>query len=119
MQTIIKQEEKTIRDFTKMFEQDVQRVEVYSMDAVLQNFRRSFAPSTPFFHSLSLYPPATMEELNRQADRYSTLEDNIHAATQIDMITSKSAESSKLEGKKSFEPKEGQSKNQKQPLDQS
>ena len=77
------------------------------MDAVLQNFRRTFALSTPLFHSLSLDPPATIEELYRRADRYSTLEDNIRAATHTVMITSKQARSSKPEGKKSLEPKEG------------
>ena len=81
------------------------------MDAVLQNFRRYFGPSTPFFHSLSLDPPATMEELYRRVGRCSTLEDNIYATTQIVMIISKPAESNKLEGKKSYEPKESQRKN--------
>ena len=66
-----------------------------------------FMPSTPFFHSLSLDPPATMKELYRRVDRYSMLEDNISAATQTVMITSKLAGSSKLEGKKSPEPEEG------------
>ena len=89
------------------------------MDAVLHYFRRSFGPSTPFFHSLSLDLPATMEELYRWADRYSTLEDNIHAATQIVMITSKLAESSKLEVKNPFGSKEGQSRTQKRSYDQS
>ena len=88
LQTIIKQEEETIQDFTRRFEQAVQQVEVYNMDAVLQNFRRSFTPSTPFFHSLSLDPSATMEELYKWANRYSTLEDNFRAATQTVMITS-------------------------------
>ena len=81
------------------------------MDAVLQNFRRSFAPSTSFFHSLSPDPPAIMEELYKRVDRYSTLEDNIRPATQIIMITRKLAGSSKPEGKKSPKPKEGQGKN--------
>ena len=89
------------------------------MDAVLHNFRRSFGPSTPFFHSLSLNPSETMEELYTSTNRYSTLEDNICAATQIVMITSKRVESNKLKGKKSSEPKEGQSKNQKRSHDQS
>ena len=70
------------------------------MDTVLQNFKRSFGPSTPFFHSLSLDSPKTMEELYRRAYRYSTLEDNIRAATQTVMITSNSAKSNKWEGKK-------------------
>ena len=89
------------------------------MNEVLHNFRRSFGPSTPFFHSLSLDPLTKMEELYRRADKYSKLEDNIRAATQTVMITSKPAESNKLEGKKPPEPKEGQSKNRKQSCDQS
>ena len=48
-----------------------------------------------------------MEELYRRADRYLALEDNIRVATQTVMITSKP------EGKKLLEPKEGQGKNQK------
>ena len=81
------------------------------MDAVLQNFKRSFEPSTPFFHSLSLDSPTTMKELYRRADRYSTLEDNICTVMQTVMIISKPAENNKLEAKKSFKPKEGHSKN--------
>ena len=38
LHTIIKQEKETIRDFTRRFGQSVQHVEVYSMDAILQNF---------------------------------------------------------------------------------
>ena len=81
------------------------------MDEVLQNFRRSFGPSTPFVHSLSLDLSATMIELYRRANRYATLEDNIHTATQTVMITSKPTESNKPAGKKSSESKEGQSRN--------
>ena len=83
------------------------------MDVVFQNFRRSFEPSTLFFHSLSLDPSATMEEFYRRAYRYSTLEDNIHTTTQTIMTISKPAGSSKLDEKKPPEPKEGQSKNRK------
>ena len=88
------------------------------MDVVLQNFRRSFAPSTPFFHSLSLDSPATMEELYRRIDRYSTLEDNIRTLTQTVIITSKLTRSSKPEGKKPPKPRERQGKNGKRPRDQ-
>ena len=80
LQTIIKQEEETIRSLTRRFGQAIKQVEVYSMDAVLQNFRRRFTRSTPFLHSLSLNSRVTMEELYKRADRYSTLEDNIYAA---------------------------------------
>ena len=77
LQTILKHEEEFIRDFTRRFRQAIQQIEFYIMDVVLQNFRGSFGPSTPFFHSLSLDPPTIMEELYRRANKYSTLENNI------------------------------------------
>ena len=119
LQTIIKQEVETIRDFIKRFGQAVQQGEVYNMDAILQNFKRSFAPSTPFFHSLSLNLQTTMKELYRRADRYSTLVDNIRAATQTVMIISKPTGSSKPKGKKPPESREGQGKTRKRSRDQS
>ena len=79
------------------------------MDAVLQNFRRSFGTSTPFFQSLSLDLSATMEELYRRANRYSMMEDNIHVASQTVMITNQPAEENKPPGKK-FESQEGQNR---------
>ena len=118
LQTIIRQKEETIRDFIKRFGQAIQQVKVYSMDAILQNFRKSFESSTPFFHSLSLDPPTTMEELYRREDKYSTLEDNICAATQTVMIMSKLVGNSKPEGKKQPESDQGQGKNGKRPRDQ-
>ena len=81
LQSILKWEDKSIRDFTRRFGQAVQQIDMYSMNAVLQNFRRSFGPTTPFFQSLSLDPPVTMEELYRWADKFSTLEDNIRVAS--------------------------------------
>ena len=63
--------------------------------------------------------PTTMEELYRQADRYSTLEDNILTATQTVMIISKLDESNKLAAKKLFESKEGQRRNREPSCDQS
>ena len=77
------------------------------MDTTLQNFRRSFGPSTHFFKSLSLDPPTTMEELYRQANWYSMLEDNIRAVTQTIMITIHSTDGNKLPRKKPSESKEG------------
>ena len=107
LQTILKQEEETIRDFTRRFKQAFQQIELYSMDAVLQNFRRSFGPSTPFFQSLSLDPSVTMEELYRQDDKYSMLKDNIYEATHTIMITNQLAERKMPLGKKPSESKEG------------
>ena len=77
LQSIFKRDDESIRDFTWRFGQAVQQIDTYSMDAVLQNFRRSFWLTTPFFQSLSLDPPVTMEEIYRRADKYSTLDDNI------------------------------------------
>ena len=90
LQAVLKQEDKSIRNFTRGFGQVVQHIDIYSMDAVLKNFRRSFGPTTPFFQSLSLDPPVTMEELYRRADKFSTLEDNIRVASQTVMITTQS-----------------------------
>ena len=86
------------------------------MDAVLQNFRRSFGPTTPFFQSLSLDPPATKEELYQRANKFSTLEDNIRAASQTVMITT---QSSKPTAKGPSEQKSSQDKGQKRPDGQS
>ena len=91
LQTIFKWEDEYIRDFTRRFGQAIQQIDAYNMDAVLQNFRRSFGPTTPFFQLLSLDPPATMEELYRHADKYSTLEDNIRAASHTVMITAQNS----------------------------
>ena len=113
LQTILKQQEESIRDFKRRFGQAIQQIESYSMDAVFQHFRRSFGPSTPFFKSLSLDPPTIMEELYRRADRYPVLEDNICPATQTVMITNQSVEGNKSPRKKPSESKEGQSRDQK------
>ena len=86
------------------------------MDAILQNFRRSFGPTTPFFQSLSLDPPATMEELYQRTDKFSTLEDNIRVASQTVMIT---AQSGKPAAKGPSEQKSSQGKGQKRPDGQS
>ena len=110
LQAILKREDESIRDFTRRFGQAVQVIDIYSMDAVLQNFWRSFGPTTPFFQSLSLDPPATMEELYRGADKFSTLEDNIRAALQTVMITTQNG---KPAAKSSSEQKRCQNKGQK------
>ena len=112
LQSIFKREDESIWDFTRRFEQAVQQIDIYSMDAVLQNFRRSFGSTTPFFQSLSLDPPATMEELYRRADKYSTMEDNIRATSQTIMII---AQSRKAATKSQPEQKGSQSKGQKRP----
>ena len=115
LQSIFKQDDESIQDFIRIFEQAVQQIDTYSMDAVLQNFRRSFGLTTPFFQSLSLDLPATMEELYWQANKYSTLEDNIRATSQTVMIT---AQSGKASTKSQPEQKGSQNKGQKRPQEQ-
>ena len=116
LQSILKREDESIRDFTRRFGQAVQQIDTYSMDAVLQNFRRSFGPTTSFFQSLSLDSPATMEELYRWEDKFSTLEDNIRVASQTVMITTQSGTPAT---KGPSEQKNSQSRGQKRPDGQS
>ena len=56
LQSIFKRDDKSIREFTRRFGQAVQQIDTYSMDAVLQNFRRSFGPTqgqkNRFFRSI-------------------------------------------------------------------
>ena len=52
------------------------------MDAVLQIFKRSICPGSPFFESLAKKPPMMMDDLFRHASKYSMLEDDVRAATQ-------------------------------------
>ncbi|RVW25983.1 hypothetical protein CK203_098045 [Vitis vinifera] len=81
LQNIKMQDNESLREFVKRFGQAVLQVEAYSMDAVLQIFKRSICPSTPFFESLAKKPPTTMDDLFRCASKYSMLEDDIRATT--------------------------------------
>ena len=62
LQAILKWEDESIRDFTRRFGQVVQQIDIYSMDVVLQNFRRSFGPTTPF---LSIFIPGSSRNNGR------------------------------------------------------
>ena len=119
LQTILKQEEESIHDLKKRFGQVVQQIELYSIDVVLQNFRRSFGPSTPFFQSLFLKPLTMMKELHRRVDRYSMLDDNIRPMAQIFMITCQLAEGNDPPGKKPSKSKEGHNRDWNRSRDQS
>ncbi|XP_034707008.1 uncharacterized protein LOC117930459 [Vitis riparia] len=80
-------ENESLREFVKQFGQAVLQVESYNMDVLLQIFKRSICPSTPFFESLAKKPLTTMDDLFRRANKYSMLEDDIHAATQQILVT--------------------------------
>ena len=85
------QENESLREFVKHFGQAVLQVKSYSMDVVLQIFKRSICPGTPFFESLAKKSPTTMDDLFRGAKKYSMLEDNVRAATQQILVTGQSA----------------------------
>ncbi|RVW44061.1 hypothetical protein CK203_074940 [Vitis vinifera] len=70
------QDNESLKEFVKRFGQAVLQVEACSMDAVLQIFKRSICPGTPFFESLAKKPPTTMDDLFRRANKYSMLEDD-------------------------------------------
>ncbi|RVW17419.1 hypothetical protein CK203_094149 [Vitis vinifera] len=82
LQNIKMRDNESLREFVKRFGQTVLQIEACSMDAVLQIFKRSICPGTPFFESLAKKPPTTMDDLFRRANKYSMLEDDVRAATQ-------------------------------------
>ncbi|KAL6331375.1 hypothetical protein AAG906_011312 [Vitis piasezkii] len=65
LQNIKMQDNESLREFVKRFGQAVLQVEAYNMDVVLQIFKRSICPGTPFFESLAKKPPTTMDDLFR------------------------------------------------------
>ena len=75
------QKNESLREFVKRFGQAVFQVEAYSMDIVLQIFKRNICPCTPFFESLAKKAPTTMDDLFWRARKYSMLEDDVCAAT--------------------------------------
>ncbi|RVW87979.1 hypothetical protein CK203_033900 [Vitis vinifera] len=77
LQNIKMQDNESLREFVKRFGQAVLQVEACSMDAVLQIFKRSICPGTPFFELLAKKPPTTMDDLFRRANKYSMLEDDV------------------------------------------
>ena len=70
LQNIKMQENKSLRDFMKRFEQAVLQVESYNMDTILQVFKRSISLDTPFFKPLAKNSPTSMNDLFTQADKY-------------------------------------------------
>lgn len=57
------QENESVRDFMKWFGQVVLQTESYSMDIILQIFKRSLSLSTSFFESLTKKSPTSMDDL--------------------------------------------------------
>ena len=82
LQNIKVQKNESLREFVKQFGQAVLQVESYSMDIVLQIFKRSICQSTPFIESLPKKLSTTMDDLFKQANKYSMFEDDVRATTQ-------------------------------------
>ncbi|RVW62167.1 hypothetical protein CK203_062585 [Vitis vinifera] len=93
LQNIKMQDNESLREFVKRFGQAILQVEAYSMDAVLQIFKRSICPGTPFFESLTKKPPATMDDLFRRVNKYSMLEDDVRAAIQQVLVAGQTSRS--------------------------
>ena len=81
MQNIEMRENESLREFVKRFGQVVLQVKSYSMDVVLQIFKRSICLGTPFFEPLAKKPLTTMDDLFQRANKYSMLEDNVRTVT--------------------------------------
>ena len=75
----------------KRFGQVILQGKSYNMDAVLQIFKQSICPGTPFFESRAKKPPTTMDDLFRRTNKYSILEDDVRAATQQILVTGQPA----------------------------
>ena len=93
LQNIKMQENESLREFVNRFGQAVLQVEAYRIDVVLQIFKRSICPGTPFFESLAKKPPTTMDDLFRRASKYSMLEDDVRAATQQILVAGQASRS--------------------------
>ena len=87
------QENESLREFVKRFGQAVLQVKAYSMDDVLQIFKRSICPSTPFFELLAKKPSTTMDDLFQHASKYSMLEDDVWATTQQILVARRTSKS--------------------------
>ena len=77
LQNIRMQENESLKDFVKWFRQVVLQVESYSMDDVLQIFKMSICPGTPFFVSFAKKHPTTIDNLFKRANKYSMLENDV------------------------------------------
>ncbi|XP_034706692.1 uncharacterized protein LOC117930242 [Vitis riparia] len=93
LQNIKMQENESLREFVKRFGQAVLQLEAYSMDAVLQIFKRSICPSTLFFESLAKMSSTTMDDLFLRVSKYSILEDDVRVTTQQILVAGQTSKS--------------------------
>ena len=112
LQNIKIQENELLREFVKRFGQVVLQVESYSKDVVLQIFKRSICPGTPFFESLAKKPLVTMDDLLIRANKYSMLEDGVCVATKQILVTSQPAKNNAVRNPKSASQRRQSSRGQ-------
>ena len=70
-----------IRDCMKRFGVMLLQLDSMSSDTVLQAVKQAIHWNTQFFDSLSLQPPASIDELLQGGNHYAMLKDNVVAAT--------------------------------------
>ncbi|RVW70506.1 hypothetical protein CK203_056143 [Vitis vinifera] len=90
-QNIKMKDNESLREFVKRFGQAVLQIEVCSMDAVLQIFKRSICPGTPFFESLAKKTSYNDGRFVQTANKYSMLEDDVRAATQQVLVAGRAS----------------------------
>ena len=57
-------------------------MEPCNIDVIMQAFKRSIIPRTPFFESISKKPPKTIDNFFWRGNKYAMLEDDLRAASQ-------------------------------------
>ena len=71
----------SMRDFMKRFKGIIHQLEVVNMDSIMQAVKQAIRPGSQFFNLISLKPPMLIDELFEQANKYSTYEDDLPAAS--------------------------------------
>ena len=71
------QKNESLKDLMKRFEQVVVQVESYSMNVILQIFKQSINPSTPFFESFTKKSPTSMKDMFKWVNKYVMLKDDV------------------------------------------
>ena len=79
----------SLRDFMKRFGGVIHQLEAVSMDFVMQAVKQAVRPGSQFFSSISLKPPASIDELFQRANKYFAYEDDLVATSKLAMTIGK------------------------------
>ena len=71
----------SIRKFMKCFGAVILQLESVTIELIMQAVKETIQPNTPFFASLSLDPPGSVDELLQHANQYVMLEDEVAVAS--------------------------------------